>query len=279
MTALPTYGAVFTDDFHIQETNRAFEGEEIIVDGAGLTIDGEHSFEGLTITNGGVVTHSVSNKLVLDVAGKIYVSEDSRIDVSGRGYGPIEGTSGRSGGSYGGRGGNRDGVSCEVYGSYLEPFDLGSGGAGSSGSRGGGIIKITATEVELMGEIRSNGRNGRSGEHQGGGSGGTVWIETGVMDGTGIIRANGGGVNGYGGGGGGGGRVAVYYGSGDFDMGRIECAGGAGKEENGGPGTIYYKAETEEVGHLRFDNMGRGGVPNTKLNISDEQIELKSLKL
>ena len=37
-----------------------YEGEDIVVDGSVLTLNGSHAFNSLTVINGGVVTHSAA---------------------------------------------------------------------------------------------------------------------------------------------------------------------------------------------------------------------------
>lgn len=77
--------------------------------------------------------------------------------------------------------------------------------------------------------------------NSGGGSGGSVIIDTGNLEGSGTIRVNGG--DGYGrGGGGGGGRIAVYWKDREWWFGNLQAIGGsAGANRNGGPGSIYMQ--------------------------------------
>ena len=91
------------------------------------------------------------------------------------------------------------------------------------GGYGGGAIKLNVSgtlTVTVGGTISANGNQGQNNTGGwndyggGGGSGGSVWIITNTLTGTGKIQAIG-GVGGYGdlfrGGGGGGGRIAIYY--------------------------------------------------------------------
>jgi len=50
--------AVFTNNLTITESNTSFDGQDIVIDGATLTVDGRHSFNSLLLTNGAVLTHS-----------------------------------------------------------------------------------------------------------------------------------------------------------------------------------------------------------------------------
>ena len=50
--------ATFTNNVTLSETNTAYDGQDIIVDGATVTIDGPHSFNSVRLTNNAVLTHS-----------------------------------------------------------------------------------------------------------------------------------------------------------------------------------------------------------------------------
>lgn len=62
------------------------------------------------------------------------------------------------------------------------------------GSRGGGVIRIAASGTVLVdGEITCNGGDAmETGQFSGGGSGGSIWISSLTIDGTGNISATGG---------------------------------------------------------------------------------------
>src|SRR5690606_27112105 len=98
-----------------------------------------------------------------------------------------------------------------------------------------------------------NGGSVSSG-NQGGGAGGSVWLNVGILrSGTaGEIRANGGLGSSYGGGGGGG-RIAVHYETLiDVDQSRISTLGGGRGNSNvlgGAPGTVYLKYKAGTNGH------------------------------
>jgi hypothetical protein len=64
--------ATFTTNALITEADTSFDGQDIVVSGATLTVDGRHSFNSLLLTNGAVLTHSpctatVAHKLDLVV--------------------------------------------------------------------------------------------------------------------------------------------------------------------------------------------------------------------
>ncbi|HEU0011310.1 MAG TPA: hypothetical protein VFT34_15940, partial [Verrucomicrobiae bacterium] len=138
--------AVFTTNTIITEDDMTYDGEDIVVFDATVTIDGPHSFNSLVLTNNATLTHSPCtttnvHKLELAVSNEIVVSANSRIDVSERGYLPgyttgnttVGGALGTAGGSYGGLGdvsmpGAALGARVNaVYGDYADPNDWGSG--------------------------------------------------------------------------------------------------------------------------------------------------------
>lgn len=133
------------------------------------------------------------------------------------GYGD-SGTTG-AGGSHGGAGGRgNDSFTGTTYGTNTAPTLLGSGGGGSSsavGGAGAGKIRLdTSGTLTLNGVITANGVTGSGAFGSGGGSGGSIYITTATLAGTGTIDADAG--NGFHGasgdsGGGGGGRIAIYY--------------------------------------------------------------------
>ena len=106
---------------------------------------------------------------------------------------------------------------------------------------GGGIVHIRANTVEIDGTVSSNGENPSAGRG-GGGSGGSIYIETDGFRGLGSINANGGSATGDTnclGGGGAGGRIAIKQTTNAF-TGSVTAFGGTGYE-CGGAGTILYK--------------------------------------
>ena len=172
----------------------------------------------------------------------VTVSSASAISVNGKGSTVRSGTTGRSGGSYGGRGQDHSGVSGPVYGDAFLPTDLGAGGAGNYGTvRGGGRLQITADVLHLDGTLRANGDpaiyfNGPyQSYYRGAGSGGSILVEVGTLAGDGLIQANGGARPSTSVGLGGGGRVAVYA----RDASGFSPAGVEAKAETGGEwGTV-----------------------------------------
>jgi len=169
-------------------------------------------------------------------------------DVDGRGPGYGDGgnfTKGK-GASHGGRGA---GSTDRRYDDAFTAFSLGSGGGGGygdgtdTGCTGGGAIKLIATgTTTINGTVSANGGGGAT--NGGGGSGGSIYISTVDLAGTGSFSAIGGSPY-YAGGGG---RIAVYF-SGDSDSskgfgGTINVSGGTGSSGSGLPGTAIVQNST-----------------------------------
>jgi len=180
----------------------------------------------------------------------VTIDGSSLISADGKGY-PAKPGDG-AGAGYGGRGGDSawGAKGGDIYGSAVQPMDLGSGGENHcsgnkcySGGDGGGAIFIEVSQLfTLDGTLSTNGENAGNGwkmQGGGGGSGGSVYVIANEITGGGLISANGGRGYGYGGGGSGG-RVAVEYESNSFPLDKIYTAGGISRWI-GGPGTIYIK--------------------------------------
>ena len=151
-------------------------------------------------------------------------------------------------GGYGGAGGNAGG---NTYGSALHPDLFGSGGGSGlgNGSMAGGVIRIfTRNQLLNNGQIITNGSYGQLGTYSGGGgSGGSIWVSTYNLTGTGRFTAGGGaGYNGSGivdGGGGAGGRIAIYFNETNVStLSNSLVSGGTGNEggKRGEAGTIFF---------------------------------------
>lgn len=122
-----------------------------------------------------------------------------------------------------------------------------------------GIIELTATNsIEINGDVIADGQDSE-GERGGGGSGGSVKLQTKSFLGSGSISANGGSSSGVThqcpGGGGGGGRVVINHSWGwNTFTGRVRSVGGASKMECGGAGTVLYKDTTNGTYSLVVNN-------------------------
>ena len=271
--------ATITTNLTLSEANLTYEGQDIVVSGATLTLDGPHAFNSLFLTNGAVLTHSPctttnTHKLDLIVTNTIAVSSNSRISVSGQGYqaGLSSGntttnaSTGWSGGSFGGLGGNSGGgVACVAYGSYLDPNNWGSGGAATGGaSSGGGLVRLVADSLSLQGNLTANG----AGASVAAGAGGGICVRVNTLTGSGNIQAKGGNsALSYGGGGGG--RIAVYAGDfGGFTLTNITAAGGTGNLP-GGAGTIYLRNPNQPAGTLIVSTAGATNAAATPIGLPD----------
>ena len=117
--------ATFTTDTIIGVGDTTYDGQDIVVSGCTLTVNGPHSFNSLQLISGGILTHTPAangqpnNQVNLTIAHDVLVDGTSRIDVSVKGYnaaypGPGAGVTGNScgdwgsGGGYGGYGADSD---------------------------------------------------------------------------------------------------------------------------------------------------------------------------
>ncbi|MEW6251144.1 MAG: immunoglobulin domain-containing protein [Planctomycetota bacterium] len=230
----------------------------------------------LEIQPTGIVTHNAGGPgITLDITGDITIAADGWLHADERGFAPVAGPGAGSsgpdfggGGGYGGCGGRslQGAAGGGIYGSVLQPLDLGSGGAGDAdgpnapGGRGGGAIHlIVGGTLAVAGEISARGGNGAAttGESGGGGSGGSLWIEAATLTGDGVLSANGGNAGDNRAGGGGGGRIALYYAA-DNSAGQIAATGGSGNV-HGGAGTILRMGPSNTRGALTIANAGTSG--------------------
>lgn len=242
--------------------------------------------DGATVSVSYSALQYVTTGLHLNVADNVEVEVGAAINVNATGFGdgngPGRGASAAaavpyryvagSGAGYGGFGGLAStlAVGGNCYGSVPTPSDLGSGGGYGSGSGGcgGGAISLTAgRRLRVNGQITANGADAQS-PGSGGGSGGSIWLSAQTISGAGSISANGGAGEPFDGGGGGGGRIAVYFATNHFSggqfAGRFSARGGSGSA-CGGAGTIYSKADSDDVAQLTVDN---GGSPGTNTLIT-----------
>lgn len=187
---------------------------------------GEYFFDSLTIASSSTLTLQgnpdtpLTFKGVIIHAQNMIVEKGSFVSAYAEGYsrsaGPGAPTTYQAGASYGGLGNAN--AATTTYGSALYPTDLGSG----SYQPGGGAIRlIVADTFTNDGIIGANGGQTASG--------GSINVETGVLTGSGIFEARGGGVAtpGYYVLQGGGGRIAVRYASSTF-AGLFNVSGGCG---------------------------------------------------
>ncbi|MBF0246435.1 MAG: hypothetical protein HQL31_14420, partial [Planctomycetes bacterium] len=207
-------------------------------------------------------------------AGALTIDAGGSISADGQGFaqgaGPGKGTGNWDGGGYGGVGGDDDrgGITALVYGNIITPTALGSGGAShiNSGAGGGAIVLQVSGATALNGNLSAIGSRCTLA----GGSGGSIYLRTGTLSGSGNICADGGvAFSSYGAGGGG--RIAVILtGAGaDFTAftGPMHAYGGISNAvgEDGAAGTVYQETQAQAggAGYLIIDNGDRnawGGV-------------------
>lgn len=183
--------------------------------------------------------------LELDVA-ELSIAAGAVLSLDGAGYNihdivPYETSApGRSGASHGGAG--RANTATSTYGDAATPTTFGTGG--TFGRRGGGVLKLTAQDIQLDGHISA------SGEHNS--SGGSIWVTTHHLAGMGSIAADGGGfgVSAVSFRPGGGGRVALYYGDASAWTGTITAQGGIERSSIFNNNRVYA-----EDGSIVFDQI------------------------
>jgi hypothetical protein len=231
-----------------------------VTNGAGVTAS-----SGLTVSSLEVATNSYVTcpagcaSLNVAVLGSAVIDLGGALVVDGMGYpigtnlgpgaAPASPGSYAGGGGYGGTGGPGyyGSIGGGTYGSQTQPVDLGSAGGtgvGQAGTAGGGALQLTVGgSLTVNGSISANGTSLSAYGHQGTGSGGSIWLTAGTLQGMGTISANGGNNSSYDdGGGGGGGRIAIYTNAPGFNVGSQVTALGGGPFDthnlNGSAGTV-----------------------------------------
>ena len=245
-----------------------FQGESLIVSTGTLTIDldpavtgcGTLNLDQLIIRNGGILTQAAtttSKVKILDIrANNVTIETGGRIDVSGKGYvgrytfgNSLTGGASTTtwGGSHAGQGGLA--TTALSYGDFRNPT-LPGGGGGETNAFGGGVARITivdpAGSVHIDGSILANGAR-----VNGGGAGGSVFIDTPNLSGAGTISATGADSVNTSYGGGGGGRIAIIAdtSTGNFTAltvadSSIACGGNntGTNTLDGGAGTLWFQS-------------------------------------
>lgn len=211
---------------------------EIYIPLEGLIIDidttlpsGEYFYDNVTITNNAtltlladIVSTGSGFKGVKINANNITIDSGSSISANGQGYidGPGTNSENYAGGSYGGKG--EYSQDSFVYGSAITPMDLGSAGAiQNSYYKGGGAIWLEVEDtITNNGIISANGGSNASG--------GSIYTNSKNIDGSGVFKADGGGLAAtslfYFPGSGG--RVAIHYEENSLFSGEIQAKAGCG---------------------------------------------------
>ncbi len=266
---------VFTADTVIGIGDTTYDGNDIIVRGCELTVDGSHHFNSLAIQRSpsnvpGVLTQTGGSGVTdltvtfdVMIQGPDGAMVGSKIDVRGKGYsseqGPGAGQSAPffgAGGGYGGRGGSPfEAVGGSAYTAFPALGSGGGRGGSSPGGSGGGAIRLDVSgTLTVSGSILADGGDGQL--DGGAGSGGSIWLEVGTLAGDGTVSANGGNASSRNSGGGGGGRIYVDYHNKAF-AGSMTAYGGLGAA-NGGAGLVT-KSPYSGGDVAIVDNGGRSG--------------------
>lgn len=269
--------------------------------GAWGASQGLYEFDTVNVQSGGVLLANGHDNgddnwtndygLTLDI-NALTIDNGGQVSADELGFRPEKGLGGGTsakGGSFGGYGQNQTDTN-KIYGNVYEPVQLGSGGANGNltyeghGGYGGGAIKVVATTITNNGTISAKGMKGWTNWAGGGsgGSGGSIWIDTDVFNGTGVVHTDGAqGISGQGGGAGGaGGRIGIYYSSGDFPVTNVTNVHSYGETQGGtyaGAGTIYVEQKEVDIHHgayLFVDNRmtgaghGKAGLPEADYEFS-----------
>ena len=244
-------------------------------------------FGDVVVENGGTISahpwDGDTGGIIFFRAENLTIEAGGIIDATALGFRSGEGPGSGgyvAGGGYGGYGGDDPGGAQGGlgYGLATAPMYLGSAGGDASatenigmaaGAPGGGIIRINITgTLQIDGLIEADGEFRWGYDTQpigGGGSGGSIWIETSVIQGSGRVYTSGG--SSYEiisfeepfvyHGGGSGGRIAVHAETNDFIGTYLASSGGT----NAGPGTQYLWDPTAGMAVLRVDGRNRVGKP------------------
>ena len=90
--AASAFGVTITNNTALSPGDTTYEGADLIVSDCTLTVNGEHSFAWLLLTNGAVRTHSsapggeTNNRVLLIITGDATIATNCSVDVTGRGY-------------------------------------------------------------------------------------------------------------------------------------------------------------------------------------------------
>ena len=216
----------------------------------------------LTVNSGAILTQGNTDALRLTLSDTLTVN--GSIDVSGHGFGPNSSYPGATtpgdvnGGSHIGIGGIRSASGGSTFGSVYRPQE--AGGGGNCAGTGGGVIRIRAANaIAVNGTINSRGNNANGNCSDRTAAGGSIWITTGKISGSGRIDT---GSDNTTWGAGGGGAIAIEYTDPSSTLPVLASATGASNQGYpGGAGSIYVKGANSTYGDLIVDNAGQSGQP------------------
>ncbi|MFC6980502.1 LamG domain-containing protein [Microbulbifer taiwanensis] len=139
-----------TTDTSITASDESYEGKQIIVDGAVLTVNGSHNFYSLKLINSSVLTHPVDAKTATGADGidltanHMEIDPSSSIKLDNKGGLPTDDVGSDSSGSYGGLAGTAEGRTTNTtYGDYKAPQHFGTGG----------VLTASPTKVATIGVV------------------------------------------------------------------------------------------------------------------------------
>jgi hypothetical protein len=256
--------AKITGNTTIDTTTTTYDNKTLVIEGGTVTIRGPHTFDRLLLL-GGTIVHNNLEKVEITTTRGMYVACGATIDTTGRGYQnnasypdaqqPYQ----YIGGSHIGL--STFGITAAAYGSVYRPQE--HGGGAYSGSAGGGVVRIKAgPSVAIDGALRANGQD--AGDRSG--AGGSIYISTGKITGSGSLEARGGNVYYEKAGGG---AIAIEYtdAASTLPPSILTRGGQGGTYYPGGAGTLYVKGPSSTYGDVTLDANG----------ISSEWTDLPSL--
>ncbi|XP_071506021.1 uncharacterized protein [Diadema antillarum] len=223
----------------------------------------------VTVEGGGLLT---ARALVLETHSLV-IDEGGLLSAEGLGLSvgpgsPGSTTSGAGHGGQGGWGSDQDTEVGTVYGSLRHPWEFGSG-IGDDSRAGGGMLRLIVDSVLTVdGTLQANGNLGCSG--------GSVWINTEELEGSGVVQVNGGSGSTQAGGGGGGGRLAVYYQEKSWWFGKLQAYGGTAAYGNGGAGIVYLQDVTPGVSNQTLYISSNNRAPPSEVVPTPGEISLDS---
>ncbi|MBT7281521.1 hypothetical protein HN840_04290, partial [archaeon] len=220
----------------------------------GTLILGNHSFNksmDVHMLSGSVLSHKRNNDsqlYMINISARNFtIDNNAFIEVKdlgySSGYGPGVPSTADYGGGHGGSGSKREGI---PYGSLTSPLESGSGAQGFTGGFGAGVIHLNISDtLTINGFIGANASKETS---DGAGAGGSIYLITNKLEGSGNITARGGAIGTVGDGSGAGGRIALYYET-DIFSGEIDVSGALNSwlNYNGNNGSIFRCQYTESI--------------------------------
>jgi len=270
----------FTTDTTINDGDATCDGQNVVVNGCTLTVNGQHAFHSLQVVNNGTVTHSpaftngTTSGLHLTIAQDVTIDATSRLDVAAKGHDrqdtACSGLSDYYGWSSGGAMVEKEGIPCtggrrsvrlrhranrpRVRRRQLQRRDSERRARGRCRSSDGkrNALRTWSTDSQRsrwgVGGLCWRWRLRRQRLPHRRDAGGR-WHDNGQRWRRGDPAYSGGG---------GGGRIAIYYDDAESFTGSFSACGGGGYER-GGAGTIFLKKSSEAAAVALIHNCGPSG--------------------